>query len=126
MSSQVQALKDLLKEWNSHALEVWKFIEARDFDSYNRASQDGKRCFERIAKIVAAMDKADLSLCRPEIDDCVKSWQRNIEVMPEWMKETEQELQRVGKQIAVQRKLGKVYGDSGKPKQGRNLSVKAR
>jgi len=125
MASPLQDLKELLLEWDSHALLVSKAIESRDFEAYSQANIEGRKCFERMARIIAAMDKADLRLCRAEIDQCVSSWQRNIEAMPEWMKETKDELQRVGKQLSVQRKLGKAYSDSSKPsRQGRNLMLK--
>jgi len=124
MPSPVQELKELLLEWDGHAHVISKAIESRDFDLYSKTNIEGRKCFERMARVIAVMEKADLGLCRAEIDQCVASWQRNIDAMPEWMKETKDELQRVGKQISVQRKLGKAYSDSSKPKQGRNLMLK--
>ena len=129
MPEKTEKLKDLLRSWAACGEKVRDAIVVRDFETCQRADSEARRLFGSMVAIIDSEEGLEsISELTTEVLGIVELWRRNVESMPDWLKETGREIESVRTRLSTRRKLGGAYDIASATgrRSGIRLKVKAR
>ena len=121
-----EKMSGVLEAWDLCAKTLSSSIENRDRALFMSASEEGRRCFEVVSEIVSSAKSPELEPYKARIEKIASHWLGAVRGVPEWLADTEIELESVRARREIRRKLGGAYSAKSGSRKELRLSVKVK